>query len=133
MIAKTTVLVWFGEVQDLKWNYRGWLLHYIGGMVCSLTQRVLNWFIFTLILSGRNLGPRMIKSSALCTILPHNLQMILFWTQTYAMTSWRVDLSLLMEDEVTRRWDLWPKEVIFLHLQSCLDNDRVHEYFSLCI
>ena len=95
MIAETTGLVLGGEVMDLNWAVGGWMFHSFGVSVGSSTWRAFNWFVFILRLGGRKLGSRLMQASALWLILPHNYQIIFWLTRRAAITSRRVDVSLL--------------------------------------
>ena len=61
------------EVLYLKLYGVGWLFRYNGGSVGSSPLMLLNSFIFILIIGGRKLGPRIMQSSALCTIILQHL------------------------------------------------------------
>ena len=74
VIAETTGLFLGGEFLDLKWADGDWLFHSLGGSVSSSPWRALNWLFFLLRLFGRNLGPRIMKASSLCPIIPHHCQ-----------------------------------------------------------
>ena len=99
MISETKGLVLEGEVLDLKWASGGWLFHYIGGSYGSSPWSLLNWFIFILIIGGRNFGPRTMQASALCPILPQHLQILFCLVRWSTMTIWRDTVWLFMEYE----------------------------------
>ena len=111
MIADITGLVLEGEVLDLKWADGVWLFHSISGSFGSSPWSALNLFIFILRLGGRNIGPHMIQGSYLCPILPHNSQILFCLVRRYSITEWRVDASLLMEDEGLKLWEIWTEVV----------------------
>ena len=69
----------------LKWDYGGWLIHYIGGSFGSSLWRDLKWFIFIRI-GGMNFGPRMMQASALCPIIPQHSQLLFYIVQRAAIT-----------------------------------------------
>ena len=74
--AETTRLVLGGHVMYLKWSGVCWMFQYLGGSVGSSPWRALHWFIFLLILGGRNIGPWIMQASDLCTIFPQHSQII---------------------------------------------------------
>ena len=111
MIAETTGLVLGGRLRYLKWTSGGWLFHYLGGSVGSSQWSELNWLIFILRMGGRKLLPRMIHESALCPILPHNLQIIFCITCRAAMTVFRVNVLLFVEYDLLKGRELWAEEI----------------------
>ena len=106
MVSKTKGLVLGGEVRYLKRTAGIWLLHSLGGILGSLPWIDLNWFIFIIRLGGRKLGPRMIQESDFYTIISQNSKITFYLTWVYKMTGWRAAVSLLVEDEVPKLWDL---------------------------
>ena len=85
------------------------MFHSLGGSVSSSPWRSLNWFVFLMILGGRNLVPQMMQASAVCPIPPQNSQIILCIMQRDAITGCRYSVSFWGEDEGPKLWELWPE------------------------
>ena len=111
MIAEITGLVLEVEVLDLEWASGGCLLHSLGDYFGSSTWTALNWFIFLLILGGSNFGPWMMHASDLCPILPQHPQILFCLVRRSAITGWISAVSLLMEYEGLKWWELLPEVV----------------------
>ena len=76
------------------------MLHFIDVLVVSSPIMAFSRFLFLIRLGGRKLGPWIIYASALCLNISINSQRILYLERLSAMTVWRVDVSLLVEDGV---------------------------------
>ena len=125
IIAETTGLFFGGEVLYLKWSSVGWIFHSLGSSVGSSQQRTESWFIFLLIIGGRNLGPRRMQKPAWCPILAKLLQILFYRIRRDAITGWRVSVSLLMEYKGPKFWERW-LEVVNVVGDPIIY--RVHEY-----
>ena len=83
----------------------GWLLQFLGGSVDSSPWRALDWFIFLLIFGGRKLGPQILQSSDLCTILTQHSKIVLYHVWRAEINGWIVYVQLLVEDPEQKLWE----------------------------